>query len=127
MRTKLLVIAIFAFLLVSCTSSTESKTTFLSVTKNDSYLTVTNNSYKPVYITVFERKHAALINWAPSFDAPKISANSSININFNQISGLDTIKTGDRIIHIPSDWVNVYYWYKSDDTNPRINVQYIKL
>ncbi|MCF6271425.1 MAG: hypothetical protein L3J41_17070 [Melioribacteraceae bacterium] len=121
MKTIFAIITLMAFLLVNCSTSTEpTNISALSITKNDNSLKINNDSFETVYLFVVERGRAAFLNWAPNFNDPKISAKDSININYNNIVGLEyPIKSGDEII--------VYYWYKLDETNPEVFAKGVKL
>jgi len=109
-----------ALLLVNCSSSTEPNDNLLSINKNDNHLTISNNNSETAYILVVEQEMAALIDWVAHFDDPKVLANSSTNIYYENISGLNQpFNSGDKVI--------VYWWYKSDETTPMIFNKVVEL
>jgi len=113
-NTILYFFIIILSLLISCLSPTAPNENSVSVTKLDNQLKITNNSSRTIYLVVVEQEIAALINWAPNFDGPKISKNSSMIIKYSEIyNGTEEpVKSGDKVI--------LYYWDDSDKTTPQI-------
>jgi hypothetical protein len=65
---------------------------------------------------------AAVVNWSPLCNEEnKVRSNSSRRINFSEIECYpgSTLKTGDRVI--------IYYWQKSDGTNPEVHSKVVIL
>ena len=111
----------FIITLISCSSPIEVNDEIISILKTNDSLRITNNSNQVLYLFIVEQKIAALINWAPHFDNPKVSTYNSIDITYKEIYNgkSEPVKSGDKII--------VYVWDKSNQSSPDIHVKIIEL
>ena len=108
------------FILVSCSSPTDTTENSLSFVTLDGQLKITNNSNQTLYLFIVERGTAAAINWAPHFNDPKVIKFDPILIDYKEIYyGDKTVKSGDEVI--------VNYWDDSNKSNPNIYSKVIVL
>ncbi|MBK7104849.1 MAG: hypothetical protein IPH62_06165 [Ignavibacteriae bacterium] len=110
------VIILFAY----CSSPTEYTDKLISVEKLYDKLKITNHNNQTIYLFLVEQEIATLINWAPSFNSPKVEKYKSINIKYSEIySGDKMLQKGDTII--------IYYWDDSNKENPKVSSKVIEL
>jgi len=109
------------FILVSCSSPTDTTENSLSFVTLDGQLKITNNSNQTLYLFIVERGTAAAINWAPHFNDPKVIKYSSTLIDYLEIynGSEEPVKSGDEVI--------VNYWDGSNKTKSKIYSKVIKL
>ncbi|MCX8104605.1 MAG: hypothetical protein N3D80_01880 [Ignavibacterium album] len=117
-------ITIILLLLVSCSSSTDPNNIQSSVQaiSDSGQILIINFSDNDIYFAAFESNMAAVVNWSPLCNEEnKVRSNSSRRINFSEIECYpgSTLKTGDRVI--------IYYWQKSDGTNPEVHSKVVIL
>ena len=119
-KLLLFIIVSLAYTFLSCSSPTEIDEAITTLTTNNSI--IINSSFNnTLYLFVVEQGIAARINWTTGFDDPKVSANGSISISYEDIynGSSESVKTGDKII--------LNYWDRSNEANPKVYSKVVEL
>lgn len=117
-------ITIIFLLVVSCSSTTDPNSVENSVQalSDSGQILIMNFSDNDIYFAAIEANMAAVVNWAPlCSEENKVMSNSSRRINTSEIECYpgSTLKAGDKVI--------IYYWERSDTSNPEIHTKVVIL
>ncbi len=117
---KLSLFVLLALSFFSCSSPTEIDEAITTLTTNNS-LIINSSFNNTLYLFVVEQGIAARISWTTGFDDPKVSANGSISISYEDIynGSSESVKTGDKII--------LNYWDRSNEANPKVYSKVVEL
>ncbi len=119
---KLFSLAIVLIVVNSCSSPDQSIIPILTIYRfSDDDISISNGSKRTIYLFVAEKSTAAVVDWTPHFEEPKVLPGEITVVEYTEIYNgqEEPVKEGDEII--------IYYWTDEGKPHPEIHNLDIKL
>ena len=119
MKIKNLMALIMIFPMAYCSSPTEIDDSLLAFPTINSII-ISNTCKSTLYLFLVEQEAAAVLNWAPHFQGPKVPSDQTISIPFDEIfCNNGSLGAGKKVI--------IYFWDGSNKSKPKIYSKIVQL